>query len=423
MKSRHTILSLRACACAAAALVAHQSVSAASLERIGNVFYIMLENHNWIQPNGNVDPATTTIQQIKGNPAAPFINSLIDPNSPMSADVSYTNRCYNPLATPSGLNPSIHPSEPNYIWQEGGSNFGVTNDSDPYKDVADPAGNVFDHPTISGLLQSIGFSWRSYQEGIDLVPSAGTVNHPAPNSLTNEVAPADQWTVPLSSFNGTSPLYTNPYNGSHQYNFAAKHDGQLFFTDANGGTVTTGDSTTSNPQSLNYSPLEMLQHDLDRNSVAKYNVITPDQFNDMHNGLTDGFTYHGIHYTGDSAKIAEGDNFLSIVVPMIMASKAYKNNGMIVIWNDETEKQDSTDLTPNDFQHSSTEIIISPRAKGHAYHNDEITYTHSSDVQTLQQVFPIGPKQGHPFLGQTTEDAAGNRDYSDMFAGNHGHNN
>ena len=77
-------------------------------------------------------------------------------------------------------------------------------------------------------------------------------------------------------------------------------------------------------------------------------------------------------------------------------------------------------MTPNDFQHSTLEIIISPRAKGHAYHNDEITYTHSSDIQTLQQVFPIGPKQGHPFLGQTTEDAAGNRDYSDLFDNNRG---
>jgi len=61
------------------------------------------------------------------------------------------------------------------------------------------------------------------------------------------------------------------------------------------------------------------------------------------------------------------------------------------------------------------EIIISPLAKGHAYHNDGITYTHSSDVMTLQEAFPIGPMQGHPFLGQTTMDAAGNHDYSDMF--------
>jgi hypothetical protein len=41
---------------------------------------------------------------------------------------------------------------------------------------------------------------------------------------------------------------------------------------------------------------------------------------------------NGTHYTGDQAAIAQGDNFLSIVVPMIMNSAAYKNNGAIVIW-------------------------------------------------------------------------------------------
>jgi len=392
-----------------------RTASAESLERIGTVFYIQMENHNWTQPNGNVDTSSGTIEQLKGNPAAPFINSLIDPNSPMSADVSYTNRCYNVLATPSGNNPDIHPSEPNYIWQEGGSNFGVTGDADPYMDTKDAGGNIFDQPTISGLLQTAGIPWRSYQEGIDLAPNSGTVNQPAPNSLTNVVAPPSQWTVPLKGFSGTSSAYTNPYNGSHQYNFAPKHDGHLFFTATNGGTKTVANFSPSNPETLHYEPLEALEVDLAHNAVGKYNVITPDQYNDMHTGLTGGFTYNGVHYTGDAAKIAQGDNFLRAVVPMIMASNAYKNNGVIVIWNDESEEQDAADATPDDFNHPIMEIIISPIAKGHAYHNDAITYTHSSDVRTLQLAFPIGPKQGHPFIGQTTLDDAGNHDYSDMF--------
>jgi hypothetical protein len=400
----------------AAGLLLPRIASAESLERIGTVFYIHMENHNWTQPNGNVDPSPASgIEQLKGNPVAPFINSLIDPAGPWSGDVSYTNNYYNVLATPSGLNPSIHPSEPNYIWNEGGSNYGVTGDADPYLDAADPLGNVFDVPNISGLLQEAGISWKSYQEGIDLVPAAGTVNHPGANSLTGTVAPRAQWTVPLSGFSGTSAAYTNPYNGSHQYNFAPKHDGQLFFTATNGGTATTGDYTTANPEVPHYLPLEALADDLANNRVAKYNVITPDQYNDMHTALAGGFTYNGVHYTGDAANIAQGDNFLRIVVPMIMASKAYKNNGMIVIWNDETERQDSADLTPNDYRHTSMEIVISPLAKGHAYHNDHLTYTHSSDVETLQQVFPIGPKQGYAFIGETTADPAGNRDLADLF--------
>ena len=176
-----------------------------------------------------------------------------------------------------------------------------------------------------------------------------------------------------------------------------------------------GDYSTSNPEVPYYWPLQALENDLANNTVAKFNVITPDQFNDMHTGLLGGFTYNGVHYTGDAAKIAQGDNFLQTVVSMIMVSQAYNHNSVIVIWSDETEPQNSADTTPNDFNHSVMEIIISPLAKGHAYHNDSITYTHSSDVITLQEAFPIGPRQGHPFLGQTTMDAAGNHDYSDMF--------
>src|SRR6516165_6413435 len=212
MKTKyHQFKSLLAGACAITGLLVGNAASAHSLERIGNVFYIYMENHNWTQPNGNVDPNSSTIEQIKGNPAAPFINSLIDPNSPNSDQVSYTNNCYNVLATPSGMNPSIHPSEPNYIWQEGGSNFGVTGDADPYFDTTDPGGNVFDLPNISGLLQNVGISWKTYQEDTDLVPNSGTVNHPGANSLTSVVAPRDQFTVPLSSFSGSSSSYTNQY--------------------------------------------------------------------------------------------------------------------------------------------------------------------------------------------------------------------
>jgi len=41
--------------------------------------------------------------------------------------------------------------------------------------------------------------------------------------------------------------------------------------------------------------------------------------------------------TGDAANIRQGDNFLSIIVPAIMASPAYKNDGAIIIWWDESE--------------------------------------------------------------------------------------
>ena len=59
---------------------------------------------------------------------------------------------------------------------------------------------------------------------------------------------------------------TNAYNGSNQFNFAAKHDGQLFFTATNGGTATTPDTSPSNPEAKYYAPLQQLPTDLSSNT-------------------------------------------------------------------------------------------------------------------------------------------------------------
>ncbi len=346
-----------------------------------------MENHNFTQPSSD----TSAPQQLLGNPAAPFQNSLITPGNPNAAQVSYASAYHNVLATPSGNPPSIHPSAPNYIWQEAGSNFGVLNDNTPFGS----GGSNQNATNLSGLLQNAGISWKSYQEDIDLATNSQ-------GQVTSTVLPQSQWTVPLNNVSGTSTAYTNPYNGSNQYNFATKHDGQLYFTDTNGGNNTT----TSNPEVSHYAPLQQLQTDLNNNTVGRYNLITPDQFNDSHTALTGGFTYNGVHYTGDQAAIAQGDNFLSQIIPMIEASQAYKNNGAIVIWWDETEGSN-----PNNYSHTLEEIVISPLAKGNAY-NSTLNYTHSSDLKSLEELFGVYASVGG-FLNDAN--TPGTNDLSDLF--------
>jgi len=324
----------------------------AHADPIQTVFVISMENHNWTQPSSQTSPG-----QILGNPAAPYINSLVTPGNPNAAQTSYASNYQN-----AGV--GVHPSAPNYIWSEAGSNLGIFNDNDPY---GTNGSNQTTTQTLSNYLQSSDQTWRSYQEDVDVTL---TNNQPLPKS---------QYAVPLSSFSGTFASGTNQYNGSNQYNYGAKHNPQVFFTSTNGGN----DSTPSNPQAQNYAPMQQLLTDLTNNTVAQYNWITPDQYNDMHTGLTAGFTYHGVHYTGDQAAIAQGDNFLSIIVPEIEASQAYQNNGAIVIWWDETEGGDDPSRTIG-------EIIISPDAKGNAYTN-HILYTHSSDLLTMQEIFGVGP--------------------------------
>jgi len=372
---------------------------------VKHVFVIALENHNWTQPNNNTG-ALPTIQQIYQNPNAPFLNSLVNGTATayidghvvnISEHVAYATAYHNVLATPSGNNPHIHPSEPNYFWAEGGTNYGVFNDNDPYS----PSGATSQATTqhFSTLLERAGHSWKSYQEDADLTTDAN-------GKLVNVPLPPSQWTVPLAGFSGTfdagSPL--NEYNDSLQYNYAPKHNPEVLFNDTNGGD----NATTTNPMRWHYAPLQQLPFDLVNNRVADYNWITPDQYNDQHSGLNSGFA--GL--TGDAAQIRAGDNAVARLVPMIMASRAYRDGGAIVLWWDETENDGEPNDNADDFNHTIGEIVISNLARaneGGLPYASTVNMTHSSDLKTMQEIFHVSPLLG---------DAAtpGTNDLSDLFA-------
>jgi phosphatidylinositol-3-phosphatase len=372
---------------------------------IKTVFVIALENHNWTQP---ANPFSGPIQQIFQNQNAPFINSLVNGSAvatisgrqvKISQQVAYAANYRNVLATAGGNNPHIHPSEPNYLWAEAGTNFGVFNDDDPFfaynTTTTNQINNQDNQLHLVRLLTQARRTWRSYQEDIDLTTVGST--------LSNVVLPKSQWTVPLTSFSGNFASGVNQFNGSTQFNYAAKHNPQVFFTDSNGGN----DPTPANPLSHNYAPLQQLFVDLAGNTVADYNWITPDQYNDMHTALTGGF----LGLTGDAANIRQGDNFLSIVVPAIMASRADWDRGAIVIWWDEAEADAAGD-NPDDLTHTIGEIVISPLA--HPNVNglpfaSPVLLTHSSDLRTMQEIFHVTSPL---FLG----DAVHANDLSSLFA-------
>ncbi|HEY4380970.1 MAG TPA: alkaline phosphatase family protein [Acidobacteriaceae bacterium] len=378
------------------ALVTTLSSLSAHSQEIKKVFVIAMENHNWTQP---ANQFTGGIQQIYQNPNAPFINSLVNGTAEVSVgkhkenisgDVAYAAAYHNVLSTANGNNSSIHPSEPNYLWADAGTNFGIFNDNDPF-----PNNNQNTTLHLSSLLTAAGKTWKSYQEDIDLQKNGL-------NQLINVPLAKDAWTVPLSSISGVFGNGTvNAFNHANQYNYAAKHNPMVFFTDTNGGN----DPSTSNRLRTNYAPLQQLFADLDSDSVADYNWITPNQFNDMHTALTGG--YQGL--TGDAANIKQGDDFLRQIVPIIMASKAYQENGVIILWWDESEKDGASGDIPDRFDHTVPEIIISK----HAHKNvDGVPYaspvnlTHSSDLRTIEEVFDVSPLLG---------DAANVTDLSDLF--------
>jgi hypothetical protein len=347
-------------AAAAGTLLVGQPVSAQPFVQtpVGNIFVIAMENHNFTQP-----PTMTNPQQILGNPAAPYLNSLVTPGNPNAVQVSFATAYYN-----SGMN--VHPSEPNYVWAEAGTDFGVHTDADPNPANKNTFYNQSNH--LTAQLNAAGISWNNYQEDVQLSAS------------------------PTNSASGTNgPV--NPYYGRTQYNYAVKHNPMAFFADT---------------AVQNVYPLGQFFTDLTNNTVARYTWITPNQFDDAHSALSGGFTYQGVHYTNDQAAVAQGDNFLAQVIPQIMASPAYQNNGVIIIWWDESEGGDGTNRT-------IPEIIISPLAKGNAYASS-VPLSHSSDIKTLEEIFglpnlnnPIPTAETNNFDGYNNVATA--NDLSDLF--------
>jgi len=260
---------------------------------IHTVFLILMENHDW--------------SSIKGSPSAPYINDILLPIA------SHAEQYYNP--------PGVHPSEPNYLWLEAGTNFGILNDNYPSSNHQSSTSHLVN------LLEAAGLSWRAYQEDI-----SGAA-------------------CPLTNFS----LYD------------VSHDPFVFFDDV------TQNNNPSAPRCLQHvRPYAELQTDLINDTVARYNFITPHLCHDMHNTcapLND--------------PVLQGDTWLSTEVPKILASQAYRNNGVLFITWDEGDSVDG----PIGM------IVLSPKGKGAGYSNT-IAYDHSSTLRTVQEIFGVTPLGG-----------------------------
>jgi hypothetical protein len=287
-----------------------------STHRIKTVFLILMENHNWTG-DGSMD--------IKGNAAAPYINKTLLPMA------SHAEHYYNP--------PGDHPSLPNYLWLEAGTNFGIYNDNPPSQNHQSTTKHLVTQ------MEKAGISWKSYDENI-----SGTV-------------------CPLVDGGGIDPDGA-PYYG-------VRHDPFVYFDDV---------TNHLDPRSANcikhVRPFTELARDLKSNTVARYNFITPNVCDDMHDNCA-----------GDP--IAHGDRWLAKNLPTILKSSAYQRGGAIFITWDEANSGDG----PIGM------IVLSPFAKGHGYSN-QVPYTHGSTLRTVQEIFGL-----QPFL----DDASREKDLSDMF--------
>ena len=274
-----------------------------TLTNVQTVFLILMENHDW--------------SDIRGNTNCPYLNNTLLPIA------SRAEQYFTP--------PNLHPSAPNYIWLEAGTNFGILDDQPP---AIQHTGST-NH--LVTMLEKAGISWKSYQE----------------------------------SFNaGDSPLTNN-------YPYVVRHNPFVFFDD-----IATNLARCTN----HIRPYWELAADLQSNTVARYNFITPNATNDMHDLAP-----------GSWSAEKQGDDWLAREAPRILSSAAYTNNGALFILWDEGDNEV--------YDGPLGLLVLSPLARGRGYANS-IHYTHSSLLRTLQEIFRVGP-----WLG----DAANADDLADLF--------
>ena len=227
--------------------------------------------------------------------------------------------------------PGLHPSLRDYIWLEAGTSFGITNNNSPF----------YNHQSTTNhlvtMLQTAGVSWRSYQEGI--------------------------------------PGTNCPFRTIPETHYDPHHNPNVYFDDI----LSNAEYCISHNR-----PYAELAGDLQSNSVARYNFITPDQCNDGHQLCAPV-----------NDKVRQIDNWLNSALPPILNSQPYQDGGAVFIAFDEGSMSDGP----------LPMLVLSPLAKGGGYSNT-IYYTHSSMLRTMQTIFGV-----FPFL----RDATNAVDLRDLF--------
>ena len=291
----------------------------AQMSKVKTVWVILMENHNW---TGNNAGAAFGAPDIKGNPLAPYINGELLNTS------GHAEQYFNP--------PGNHPSQPNYLWLEAGTNFGVLADTQPGQPQLDTTKHLVT------LLQNAGISWRAYAE-----PDFG--------SPVFDVCPLDFTYLDV------------------------EHLAFVYFDDVNNGLNPLSTECISHVR-----PYYQLATDLANHTSARYNFITPNVCHDGHEGVSP------CDSTEPSDNTQRSDAWLKINVPLITESREYRDGGALFIIWDEAEDDGQFSDGPIGF------FLLSPFAKGggtKAYSNS-IHYDHSSTLKTIQEIFHVGPLLG-----------------------------
>jgi len=150
------------------------------------------------------------------------------------------------------------------------------------------------------------------------------------------------------------PVGTTGTTSSGEY--VGRHNPFAFFDD-----VTTDYNYATN----HIRPYSYFAGDLAAGQIGRYNFITPNLIDDMHDGT-----------------VLDGDTWLAQELPAILNSPAFANNGAVFVTFDESGGGGQIMM-----------MVLLPLAKGGGYVSTTF-YDHSSTVRTMQDIFGVGPYLG-----------------------------
>jgi hypothetical protein len=295
------------------------AASNAQMSKVKTVWVILMENHNW---TGNNAGAAFGAPDPKNNLAAPYINGkLLDTSA-------HAEQYFNP--------PGNHPSQPNYLWLEAGTNFGVLADTQPGQP------QISTHLHLTRLLEDAGISWTAYAE-----PDFG--------SPVFDVCPLDFTFLDV------------------------EHLAFVYFNDINHGLKPKSAECIAHVR-----PYYQLATDLANHTSAQYNFITPNLCHDGHEGISPCDALESKDNT------LRSDTWLKQNVPLILESDEYKQGGaLFIIWDEAEDSGAFSDGPVGMFLLSSF-----AKGRGKTAFSNSIHYDHSSTLKTLQEIFQVGPLLG-----------------------------
>jgi phosphatidylinositol-3-phosphatase len=270
-----------------------RQVSAHALPPIGHVFIIVLENKGFEETFGAASPAPYLARTLTSKGA------LLE-NYYGIGHFSLDNY----IAMVSGVSPNIDTQSDCRIF----SDFAMTGMSSD----GQPIGHGCVYPkqvqTIAGQLDATGRSWKAYMDDMGNNPQreAKTCGHPAIGAQDGtQRAEAPSKAVP---------------NGDQ---YATRHNPFVYFHSIIDGPICE----------TQIVGLPALKQDLRTiETTPNYAFITPNLCHDGHDGSKEKPCVNG-----EPGGLVSADKFLQEIVPAILASPAFKKDGLLIVTFDEAD--------------------------------------------------------------------------------------